>query len=128
MKPCIGCSPGEVSKFATVTHQFGSSGDLPIAGDWDGDGRDEIGVFHLGVFLLTVDFSEVNASTVFGQAGDLPMAADWAGTHIDDVGVYHPPTATMQIELVFGFGPGMNFAFGLPGDQPVTGHWQMVLP
>jgi WD40 repeat protein len=124
--PCIACPPGDPSSFAIITHQFGVPGDLPVAGDWDGDGKDTVGVFHLGVFQLTNDFSEVNGSSVFGFTGDLPMAADWSGVGSDNLGLFHPPTATMLIELQLGFGPAMIFNFGLPVDQPVPGHWAAV--
>ena len=35
-----------------LTFNFGSAGDTPVAGDWDGDGRDSIGVFNGDVFSL----------------------------------------------------------------------------
>ena len=40
------------SGFADVDIVFGSPGDKPVAGDWNGDGRDTIGIFRNGVFFL----------------------------------------------------------------------------
>ena len=30
----------------------GAPGDVPVAGDWNADGRDDVGVFRNGLFLL----------------------------------------------------------------------------
>ena len=112
--------------FITTTHEFGSNGDRPIAGDWEGDGRDTIGIFHDGVFLLTGDNSEATGNTFFGFAGDLPVAGDWNGTRSYDVGLFHPPTSTFSLETQLGFGPSINFTFGTSTDVPVAGHWPPV--
>ena len=37
---------------ADITLTFGQAGDLPVAGDWNGDGIDDAGVFRNGQFLL----------------------------------------------------------------------------
>jgi hypothetical protein len=31
---------------------FGNPGDYPIAGDWNGDGIDSVGIYRNGVFYL----------------------------------------------------------------------------
>ena len=120
------CPP--VTTITTVTHQFGSVGDLPVTGDWDGDGKDKIGVFHDGVFLVTIDFFEANGSSVFGFIGDLPLTGDWTGTGRSRLGLFHPSTATMSLETQLGLGPDINFTFGSAGDLPVAGHWTAVAP
>ncbi|MEA2238256.1 MAG: TolB protein [Thermoanaerobaculia bacterium] len=124
INPCPICLP--VAIFSTATHQFGSLGDLPVAGDWDGDDKDGIGVFHQGVFLVSNDFSEVNGSSTFGFAGDLPLSGDWIGTGSHQLGLFHPSTATFSLETVLGNGPSLPFAFGSAGDLPVAGHWTLV--
>jgi hypothetical protein len=61
---------------------FGDAGDLPLAGDWDGNGSDDVGVFRPSdrTMHLTTD-SGVTAVFVFAlQArGDLPVAGNWDG-------------------------------------------------
>ena len=51
---------------------FGQSGDQPLAGDWNGDGIDEPGVFRpsTGQFLLLINSTVVAVN--FGQATILP--------------------------------------------------------
>jgi hypothetical protein len=101
-------------------------GDLPVTGDWDGDGRVGIGVFHGGVFQVSNDFFEANGGSAFGFIGDLPLAGDWTGTGSARLGLFHPSTATMSLETKLGEGPDINFTFGSAGDLPVAGHWTVV--
>lgn len=90
--PCHGYPPETLITFATVTHQFGSPGDLQVTGDWDGNGRESIGVFHNGVFQVTNDFFETNGSSTFGFIGDLPLTGDWTGIGRRRLGLFHPST------------------------------------
>src|SRR5437773_2700405 len=76
-----------------LTFTFGGQpGDQPVAGDWDGDGRTDLGVFRDGTFILAVlktgaaCFRCFTVTTIeeldpisFGQAGDRPIAGDWNG-------------------------------------------------
>ena len=124
VNPCHGCPPQTVVRINTT--QFGSAGDLPVTGDWDGDGRDSIGVFHNGVFQVTNDFFETNGSSTFGFIGDLPLTGDWTGTGRRLLGLFHPSTATMSLETQLGIGPDINFTFGSASDLPVAGHWTAV--
>jgi len=127
--PCHGCPPQIVIiRITTLTRQFGSVGDLPVTGDWDGDGKDSIGVFHSGVFLVTSDFFETNGSSAFGFIGDLPLTGDWSGFGRRRLGLFHPSTATMSLETRLGEGPDINFVFGSGSDLPVAGHWTAVSP
>ena len=64
---------------ADVTIAFGSTGDLPVVGDWDGDGVDTVGVYRTGTFFLrnTNTSGESDRITWLGQAGDVPLAGHW---------------------------------------------------
>jgi len=59
----------------------GNPGDVGIAGDWDGDGIDTIGVYRNGRFLLRNSNDPGFAEIVFslGNPGDMPIAGDWDG-------------------------------------------------
>jgi hypothetical protein len=65
---------------------FGASGDLPVAGDWNGTGTAKIGVFDptTGMWDLDLNGNGVfNGCAVdacmgpFGQTGDLPVVGRW---------------------------------------------------
>lgn len=71
---------------------YGTPGDVPIAGDWNGDGIRTIGVFRDGAWMLDTDgdgrVTSADESYQFGVAGDKPAVGDWNGDGIDDIGVF----------------------------------------
>lgn len=71
---------------------FGQQGDLPLVGDWNGDGTDTIAVFRNGQWHLDVDgdgqFTEMDVRAQFGRAGDIPASFDWDRDGIDNLSVY----------------------------------------
>ena len=76
--------------------RFGISVDLPVAGDWNGDGIRSIGVFRAGTWLLdwtaTADITDRDAVIHFGADGDLPVVGDFNADGVDDVGVFRRGT------------------------------------
>jgi hypothetical protein len=67
----------------------GSSGDVPVVGDWDGDGISTVGVVQAGAWLLRNSNSagRPDLSFIFGQPGDIPVSADWDGNGTDKPGM-----------------------------------------
>lgn len=107
---------------------FGSNGDTPVTGDWDGDGKDTIGTYTdaTSVWRLsnslngTVDFSPV----VFGNINTRPIAGDWNGDGLDTIGVFNQVTAVMALNNAIIAGDGeIVFNFGQAGDIPLAGDW-----
>jgi hypothetical protein len=101
--------------------EFGVNGDNPVAGDWDGDGADSVGVFRDGVFLLRDSNTAGPPDRViaFGQPGDVPVIGDWNGDGTDDVGVFRDG-------MFFLDNPGASptiLIYGLAGDRPLAGDW-----
>jgi subtilisin-like proprotein convertase family protein len=67
----------------------------PIAGDFDGDGLDDLGTWHVDVFqfdLANDGFGGVDDTIDFGFPGvaEKPVAADMDKDGIDDVGLFVP--------------------------------------
>lgn len=64
---------------------FGAPGDVPVVGDWDGSGSDDIGVYRPSTGEWFLDFNGngvfdgclVDLCATFGQAGDLPVVGKW---------------------------------------------------
>ncbi|WP_153559495.1 dockerin type I domain-containing protein, partial [Roseimaritima sediminicola] len=69
---------------------------LPIAGDFDGDGLDDLGAWADDVFSLDLaadgldGFTDVQFTFGFPGVRELPVAADFNGDGIDDIGLYNP--------------------------------------
>ncbi len=71
--------------------QYGEQVDTPVAGDWNGDGIDQIGVFRGGQWMLDDDgdgrWVGDERPIEFGQPGDEPIVGDFDGDGIDEIGV-----------------------------------------
>ncbi|MFG0290297.1 MAG: SdrD B-like domain-containing protein [Rhodopirellula sp. JB044] len=71
--------------------QYGEQVDTPIAGDWNGDGIDQIGVFRSGQWMLDEDgdgrWTSKDRPKTFGRPGDEPIVGDFNGDGIDEIGV-----------------------------------------
>jgi hypothetical protein len=111
------------------TFRFGSRGDWPLVGDWNGDDKDEPGVFrgntfHLGAPILLPP-SARTASFQFGRAGDMPIAGDWDGDGKDTVGVFR--RGVFYLRNSNSAGPAdevVRFGLTTPAlDTPLTGDW-----
>ncbi len=119
--------PGGGFFVLTIAFDFGTSGDLSVTGDWDGDGVDTVGVYRddeQSLFLLTnTHSSTVDTSFILGGPGDLPMAGDWVGSGKDGAGVLLTQQATMLLSIDNGGKAGITVPFGASGDIPVAGSW-----
>jgi S-layer protein (TIGR01567 family) len=110
--------------FADLAFGYGAAGDIPLAGDWNGDSTDTIGVYRNGVFYPRNNNSAGFADLAFayGQTGDVPVVGDWNGDGIDTVGMYRNGVFYLRNNNSAGFAD-LAFAYGNPGDIPVVGDW-----
>ncbi len=74
--------------------RLGRRGVIPIAGDFNGDGIDEIGFFDEGDWYLDLNgngrWDDEDLWARLGGSGDLPVVGDWDGDGKDDIGVFGP--------------------------------------
>lgn len=108
--------------------RYGAHLNVPVTGDWTGDGIKNIGVFHDGRWILDEDgdgrWTDRDPMFQFGQPGDLPVVGDFNGDGVDEIGVYRDGTwiidmnGNRQIDA-----HDRVFQFGGPGDIPVVGDW-----
>ncbi|OYT71678.1 MAG: hypothetical protein CFK52_07400 [Chloracidobacterium sp. CP2_5A] len=111
---------------ADAVFAYGLPGDIPIVGDWDGDGVDTLGVFR----PATAQFFLKNANTAgfadtafnYGAPGDIPLAGDWTGKGFDSVGVFRNGVFFLKDSNTAGFAD-RAVAFGQASDLPIAGDW-----
>ncbi|MDH3307627.1 MAG: malectin domain-containing carbohydrate-binding protein, partial [Acidimicrobiia bacterium] len=114
---------------AEISFFFGIAGDRPIAGDWDGDGCDTVGIYRKDKVFLSDKLATGNAyrEFFFGVRGDRPFAGDWDGDGIDTVGIYRNATGQIFYTNENPVGPiastANDFFYGIPTDQFMPGDW-----
>ncbi|MEZ5308627.1 MAG: hypothetical protein R2684_15895 [Pyrinomonadaceae bacterium] len=103
--------------FPGANEVFGLSGDVPVGGDFNGDGEGDITLFRPSNGFW---YSKSGAGWVqWGKTGDKPVAADYDFDGITDRAIYRPSTGEWWV-LKSG---GGSFAvkFGIETDIPVPG-------
>ena len=80
---------GAPSTALPSTFTWGVVTDVPVAGDWDGNGTTTIGVYRAGTWFLRNDNSAggVDLSFAWGAAGDVPVVGDWDADGVSTIGV-----------------------------------------
>jgi hypothetical protein len=121
---------------ADHTFNYGDTCDIPITGDWDGNGTDTPGIFRpygaTGTeWHLRNSNSPGGPYTVFtfGTPTDYPVVGDWNGVGITNVGIFRPSGTTgpgeWHLKNFNGQGGTMIpvFKFGEATDRPIVGDW-----
>jgi hypothetical protein len=114
------------SGFADIAINYGTGGDYPVVGDWDGNGTATIGIYRNGSFYLrnsnTLGFADIVFA--YGQPGDQPIAGDWNGNGVDTIGVFRPSTGQFLLRDSNSSGAAdYSFFLGNVGDVGIAGDW-----
>ncbi len=88
---------------AHTSYLFGNLGDVPFAGDFDGDGIDTFGLYRTSTGLVYLRNSHTqgtaDASFIFGDPDDRFVAGDWNADGRDSPGVFRPSTKTIYVRF-----------------------------
>ncbi|HJR91454.1 MAG TPA: twin-arginine translocation signal domain-containing protein [Acidimicrobiia bacterium] len=105
-----------------LAFEYGEAGDIPVVGDWDGDGVATPGVVRGNRWLLrnSNTAGPADHDFTFGQPGDLPVVGRWTDDGRARPGVVR---GTTWIVRTTDSGATNTFDFG-PGGIPVAGDWQ----
>ena len=80
--------------------RFGALGGTPLAGDFDGNGIDEVAIFKDGYWMIDINhngrWDQSDLLAMLGDAEDRPVVGDWDGDGKDDIGIYGPMWARDQ--------------------------------
>lgn len=124
--------------------RYGAVRQIPVLGDWDGDGEDTIGAYEqAGLFQLahyntstdnpsgslyfgSPQYQTVMQRNVFGEYSldQIPLAGDWDGDGDETVGLFI--LSQNRFQLRNSNTPGyadLDFTYGRSGMQPLVGDW-----
>ena len=116
----------------TTSFYFGNPADLPVSGDWNGDGVSTPGLYRQsdGFFYSRGSNTQgpADRECFAGNPSDIPIAGDWDGDGDDNLGLYRPSEQRFFLFTSTCIGQPMgaaevSFLFGNPGDKPVAGDW-----
>jgi hypothetical protein len=113
---------------------LGQSGDVPIVGDWDGNGTDAAGIFRPSQGLWVLDYNgngrwdgpTIDRAILLGQNGDTPVVGDWNGDGRTKVAVFRSGLWVLDYNgdgLWNGPGIDRAFSLGQSGDIALIGDW-----
>ncbi len=100
-------------------NRLGGPADIPVSGDFDGDGNTDYAVFNNGNWTIRRSSDGGLTSRQFGLAGDIPARGDYDGDGDSDLAVFRPSNGTWYVENSNGSGYSI-VRFGLAGDVPVA--------
>jgi uncharacterized delta-60 repeat protein len=99
--------------------QWGQSGDIPVAGDYDGDGISDAAIFRNGVWWIRQSSNNQARSVQWGLANDKPVQGDYDGDGKTDIAVWRPSDGSFYV-LKSNGAQFSAFRFGSSGDTPVA--------
>jgi subtilisin family serine protease len=124
-------SSGEWFVPGQATQVWGTAGDKPVPGDYNGDGVVEKAVWRPSTGTWWIPGSTVQ----WGQAGDVPVPADYNGDGSTDIAVWRPTTGAWLIRGISTAVWGGQGDIAVPADyngdgsadiaiwRPTTGEW-----
>jgi hypothetical protein len=110
-------------QFGDVVQQWGQAGDIPVPGDYDGDGKTDFAIWRPATAEWWVIHSSdgTQVTRQWGQAGDIPVPGDYDGDGKTDFAIWRPATAEWWV--LHTDGSYTTQQYGQAGDVPVPGDY-----
>ncbi|HQH28522.1 MAG TPA: hypothetical protein PLP17_14085, partial [Oligoflexia bacterium] len=103
----------------------------PVAGDWDGDGLDSVGVYNCRTqtFYLTGKGAVPPVQFVGGRESCWPLAGDWDGDGRDGIALYDQKKGAFYVKNDLSRGSA-DLVFKVENApawvEPLSGHWTLL--
>lgn len=109
---------------ANISFNYGKATDIPVVGDWNGNGTMTPGVVRGKTWYLKNSNSGGAADIAFsfGQSGDYPIVGDWNGNGKWTIGIVRGRTWHLR-NTNNGGSADVTFNYGKSSDLPVVGDW-----
>ena len=121
-----------VWELSDTSVNWGLPNDVPVLGDWNGNGTTKIGIFRptSGIWSLDSNGNYIwevsDKSSSWGLANDQPVIGDWNGDGKDDIGIFRPSNGIWSLDSNGNFaweGSDMSLFWGLPNDKTGVGKY-----
>jgi hypothetical protein len=107
---------------STEAHQWGTSNDIAVPGDYDGNGYWDWAVYRPDSSMWFTNGGDTDFTVQWGRSGDIPVPADWDGDGDTDLGVFRPQLGLWFIYYLPG-GTSTSIQWGTVGDVPIPGDY-----
>lgn len=118
---------GVFSPGSTWLPNFGTASAIPLLGDWNADGRTDIGTFESNgswrFATSTGSAFQADAIPPLTFGGDRPLTGDFNGDGVVDIGAYNGGTWSVALGTGSGFlqGSFATLGWGTGSTTPLTG-------
>lgn len=123
------------SSGGATSFRWGTSAMQMALGDYNGDGRTDIGVVatqggnYFWYVLSTADATTIIVNGVnFGVAGDVVVPGDYTGDSSTDLAIWRPSSGIFSYRVATAGATVANTVFGASGDIPTARAYQYPLP
>ena len=117
------------SPVSLQAYALGNETDIPMSGDFDGDGKADFAVYRPDLtYAWFLRLSSQNYTAIatyqWGLEGDIPVAADYDGDGKTDLAVFRPNDGTWYIlQAATNFTSAYSVRWGVRSSVPVPGDY-----
>jgi glucose/arabinose dehydrogenase len=104
----------------------GKAGAVPLVGDWDGDGRDTVGLYERATSTFALQSSDLSFRFGPSRCRWVPLSGDWDGDGRDGIGFYDPVRGVFRLKNSLAGGEAdvlLRFGPAKSGWLPLVGDW-----